>query len=176
MKSIWTTLVFSQIVSGSLCPSCDNMTPESGTFSLFVWQSFVKDYMIAIARLLLGLDTTPGSGYLCAVSGTLKKKEEEEERVWVSSKPLFSLRWRSQRRTCGFGLTADSSRSFAPPALRSPSGSTARNRTCSPSRRQVQPRLTSRVSAAGFGRWFVFSVETAVALLSLHLPPSCLSS
>lgn len=31
-------------------------------------QSFVKDYMIAIVRLLLGLDTTPGSGYLCAVS------------------------------------------------------------------------------------------------------------
>lgn len=32
------------------------------------YQSFVKDYMILIARLLLGLDTTPGSGYLCAVS------------------------------------------------------------------------------------------------------------
>lgn len=32
-------------------------------------QSFVKDYMISITRLLLGLDTTPGSGYLCAVSG-----------------------------------------------------------------------------------------------------------
>lgn len=31
-------------------------------------QSFVKDYMISIIRLLLGLDTTPGSGYLCAVS------------------------------------------------------------------------------------------------------------
>lgn len=31
-------------------------------------QSFVKDYMIPITRLLLGLDTTPGSGYLCAVS------------------------------------------------------------------------------------------------------------
>lgn len=31
-------------------------------------QSFVKDYMISITRLLLGLDTTPGSGYLCAVS------------------------------------------------------------------------------------------------------------
>ncbi|KAF7486994.1 hypothetical protein GHT09_000669 [Marmota monax] len=29
-------------------------------------QSFVKDYMISITRLLLGLDTTPGSGYLCA--------------------------------------------------------------------------------------------------------------
>lgn len=26
--------------------------------------------MILIARLLLGLDTTPGSGYLCAVSVT----------------------------------------------------------------------------------------------------------
>lgn len=34
-------------------------------------QSFVKDYMIAIIRLLLGLDTTPGSGYLCAVCGNL---------------------------------------------------------------------------------------------------------
>uniref|UniRef100_A0A8D0CJT7 Potassium sodium-activated channel subfamily T member 1 n=1 Tax=Scleropages formosus TaxID=113540 RepID=A0A8D0CJT7_SCLFO len=33
-----------------------------------LYQSFVKDYMIPIARLLLGLDTTPGSGYLCAVS------------------------------------------------------------------------------------------------------------
>ncbi|XP_028353226.1 potassium channel subfamily T member 1 isoform X7 [Physeter macrocephalus] len=31
-----------------------------------LYQSFVKDYMIPITRLLLGLDTTPGSGYLCA--------------------------------------------------------------------------------------------------------------
>ncbi|NXE62239.1 KCNT1 protein, partial [Calcarius ornatus] len=31
-----------------------------------LYQSFVKDYMITITRLLLGLDTTPGSGYLCA--------------------------------------------------------------------------------------------------------------
>ncbi|KAB0394075.1 hypothetical protein E2I00_001779, partial [Balaenoptera physalus] len=29
-----------------------------------LYQSFVKDYMIPITRLLLGLDTTPGSGYL----------------------------------------------------------------------------------------------------------------
>lgn len=38
---------------------------------LFVWmfcQSFVKDYMISITRLLLGLDSMPGSGFLCAVS------------------------------------------------------------------------------------------------------------
>lgn len=33
-----------------------------------LFQSFVKDYMIAITRLLLGLDTTPGSGYLSVVS------------------------------------------------------------------------------------------------------------
>uniref|UniRef100_A0A8C1YW95 Potassium channel, subfamily T, member 1 n=1 Tax=Cyprinus carpio TaxID=7962 RepID=A0A8C1YW95_CYPCA len=32
-----------------------------------LYQCFVKDYMIPIARLLLGLDTTPGSGYLCAM-------------------------------------------------------------------------------------------------------------
>lgn len=33
-------------------------------------QSFVKDYMISITRLLLGLDSMPGSGFLCAVSGS----------------------------------------------------------------------------------------------------------
>ncbi|XP_061655676.1 potassium channel subfamily T member 2 isoform X2 [Phyllopteryx taeniolatus] len=35
-----------------------------------LYQSFVKDYIILIARLLLGLDTTPGSGYLCAMKVT----------------------------------------------------------------------------------------------------------
>ncbi|XP_052582075.1 potassium channel subfamily T member 1 isoform X4 [Peromyscus californicus insignis] len=35
-----------------------------------LYQSFVKDYMITITRLLLGLDTTPGSGYLCAMKVT----------------------------------------------------------------------------------------------------------
>ncbi|XP_008590974.1 PREDICTED: potassium channel subfamily T member 2-like isoform X2 [Galeopterus variegatus] len=33
-----------------------------------LYQSFVKDYMISITRLLLGLDTTPGSGVLCSMS------------------------------------------------------------------------------------------------------------
>ncbi|KTF95046.1 hypothetical protein cypCar_00015406 [Cyprinus carpio] len=33
-----------------------------------LYQSFVKDYMISITRLLLGLDSMPGSGFLCAVS------------------------------------------------------------------------------------------------------------
>nr|XP_042700316.1 potassium channel subfamily T member 2 isoform X3 [Chrysemys picta bellii] len=31
-----------------------------------LYQSFVKDYMISITRLLLGLDSMPGSGFLCA--------------------------------------------------------------------------------------------------------------
>ncbi|XP_047554752.1 potassium channel subfamily T member 1 isoform X1 [Lutra lutra] len=41
-----------------------------------LYQSFVKDYMISITRLLLGLDTTPGSGYLCAMRVT-------EEDLWI---------------------------------------------------------------------------------------------
>ncbi|XP_015251037.1 PREDICTED: potassium channel subfamily T member 1-like isoform X1 [Cyprinodon variegatus] len=41
-----------------------------------LYQSFVKDYMIAIIRLLLGLDTTPGSGYLCVMKIT-------EEDLWI---------------------------------------------------------------------------------------------
>uniref|UniRef100_M3ZT35 Potassium sodium-activated channel subfamily T member 1 n=1 Tax=Xiphophorus maculatus TaxID=8083 RepID=M3ZT35_XIPMA len=43
-----------------------------------LYQSFVKDYMILIARLLLGLDTTPGSGFLCA----MKIKEED---LWIGT-------------------------------------------------------------------------------------------
>nr|DBA18201.1 TPA: hypothetical protein GDO54_016478 [Pyxicephalus adspersus] len=35
-----------------------------------LYQSFVKDYMISITRLLLGLDTTPGSGFLCSMRMT----------------------------------------------------------------------------------------------------------
>lgn len=36
----------------------------------------MKDYMITITRLLLGLDTTPGSGYLCAMKVT-------EDDLWI---------------------------------------------------------------------------------------------
>nr|XP_020664860.1 potassium channel subfamily T member 1 isoform X10 [Pogona vitticeps] len=43
-----------------------------------LYQSFVKDYMITITRLLLGLDTTPGSGYLCAMKIT-------EDDLWIRS-------------------------------------------------------------------------------------------
>ncbi|CAG5925236.1 unnamed protein product [Menidia menidia] len=44
-----------------------------------LYQSFVKDYMIAIARLLLGLDTTPGSGYLCVVRSAASIKLRSEK-------------------------------------------------------------------------------------------------
>ncbi|XP_072005630.1 potassium channel subfamily T member 2-like isoform X1 [Engystomops pustulosus] len=41
-----------------------------------LYQSFVKDYMISITRLLLGLDSMPGSGFLCALRVT-------EEDLWI---------------------------------------------------------------------------------------------
>ncbi|KAM7092087.1 potassium channel subfamily T member 1 [Molossus nigricans] len=43
-----------------------------------LYQSFVKDYMISITRLLLGLDTTPGSGYLCAM-------KIAEDDLWIGT-------------------------------------------------------------------------------------------
>ena len=51
------------------CPArgCET-AHNAGLTAAPLLQSFVKDYMIPITRLLLGLDTTPGSGYLCAVS------------------------------------------------------------------------------------------------------------
>ncbi|TNM96824.1 hypothetical protein fugu_014980 [Takifugu bimaculatus] len=39
-------------------------------------KSFVKDYMISITRLLLGLDSMPGSGFLCAMKIT-------EDDLWI---------------------------------------------------------------------------------------------
>lgn len=44
-------------------------SPQLTVLTVFLWQSFVKDYMVSITRLLLGLDSMPGSGFLCAVSG-----------------------------------------------------------------------------------------------------------
>ncbi|XP_029332899.1 potassium channel subfamily T member 2 isoform X5 [Mus caroli] len=41
-----------------------------------LYQSFVKDYMISITRLLLGLDTIPGSGFLCSMKIT-------EDDLWI---------------------------------------------------------------------------------------------
>ncbi|XP_065124179.1 potassium channel subfamily T member 2 [Paramisgurnus dabryanus] len=41
-----------------------------GMLDTLLYQSFVKDYMITITRLLLGLETTPRSGFLCAMKIT----------------------------------------------------------------------------------------------------------
>ncbi|XP_034145686.1 potassium channel subfamily T member 2 isoform X12 [Esox lucius] len=47
-----------------------------GMLDTLLYQSFVKDYMISIIRLLLGLDTTPGSGFLCCI-------QISEEDLWI---------------------------------------------------------------------------------------------
>nr|XP_046213717.1 potassium channel subfamily T member 1-like [Oncorhynchus gorbuscha] len=43
-----------------------------------LYQSFVKDYIISITRLLLGLDTTPGSGFLCSM-------QISEDDLWIQT-------------------------------------------------------------------------------------------
>lgn len=62
---------------------------------LKILQSFVKDYMISITRLLLGLDTTPGSGFLCSVSYLKKNNntitEYQRRFCTVCKIPLLSL-------------------------------------------------------------------------------------
>uniref|UniRef100_A0A4W4GHA6 RCK N-terminal domain-containing protein n=1 Tax=Electrophorus electricus TaxID=8005 RepID=A0A4W4GHA6_ELEEL len=47
-----------------------------GMLDTLLYQSFVKDYVITITRLLLGLDTTPGSGFLCSM-------RISEEDLWI---------------------------------------------------------------------------------------------
>ncbi|XP_036822231.1 LOW QUALITY PROTEIN: potassium channel subfamily T member 2 [Oncorhynchus mykiss] len=69
-------------------------------------QSFVKDYIISITRLLLGLDTTPGSGFLCSVSYSLgasqwskvvssprlrQKEKEDKERRRLSMRAILPI-------------------------------------------------------------------------------------
>ncbi|ELK34838.1 Potassium channel subfamily T member 2, partial [Myotis davidii] len=62
-----------QPVSSNMMLTCGQSTHF---IILFVSQSFVKDYMISITRLLLGLDTIPGSGFLCSIKIT-------EEDLWI---------------------------------------------------------------------------------------------
>lgn len=47
------------------------------------FQCFVKDYMITITRLLLGLENTPKSGFLCSVSVTFN----------INTFPTSSSKW-----------------------------------------------------------------------------------
>ncbi len=110
-----------------------NDTISVDLFAVFSCQSFVKDYMISITRLLLGLDSMPGSGFLCAVSS-------QTQTAWVQSVCtarchwgwlsccLFS-RWKSQRTTCGSAPTAGSTRNCALPMETFPLASTGQRHT-----------------------------------------------
>ncbi|KAG7260874.1 hypothetical protein CRUP_000753 [Coryphaenoides rupestris] len=53
-----------------------------------LYQSFVKDYMISITRLLLGLDSMPGSGFLCASQVSITVEDYEDTRE--PREPLLS--------------------------------------------------------------------------------------
>ncbi|XP_072228487.1 potassium channel subfamily T member 2 [Leuresthes tenuis] len=70
-----------------------------------LYQSFVKDYMILIARLLLGLDTTPGSGYLCAMKVT-------EEDLWIGTYGRLFQKLCSSSAEIPIGIYRTESHSF----------------------------------------------------------------
>lgn len=90
--------------------SLDTEQYYQNTFNcLLSSQSFVKDYMISITRLLLGLDSMPGSGFLCAVSGLSTRFNCNGIR-WLHT---LSCRWKSQKMTCGFARTAGCTRNCA---------------------------------------------------------------
>lgn len=56
------------LISVLCVATCHIRYISTDLFAVCSCQSFVKDYMISITRLLLGLDSMPGSGFLCAVS------------------------------------------------------------------------------------------------------------
>ncbi|XP_041095612.1 potassium channel subfamily T member 1-like [Polyodon spathula] len=68
--------------------------------------SFVKDYMIPIARLLLGLDTTPGSGYLCAMKIT-------EDDLWIRTYGRLFQKLCSSSAEIAIGMYRTESHMFA---------------------------------------------------------------
>ncbi|XP_056434914.1 potassium channel subfamily T member 2 [Gadus chalcogrammus] len=73
-----------------------------------LYQSFVKDYMILIARLLLGLDTTPGSGYLCAM-------KISEEDLWIRTYGRLFQKLCSSSAEIPIGIYRTEYHMFSPP-------------------------------------------------------------
>ncbi|KFZ66325.1 Potassium channel subfamily T member 1, partial [Antrostomus carolinensis] len=71
-----------------------------------LYQSFVKDYMITITRLLLGLDTTPGSGYLCAMKIT-------EDDLWIRPSARLFQKLCSSSAEIPIGIYRTESHMFA---------------------------------------------------------------
>uniref|UniRef100_A0A667YT85 Potassium sodium-activated channel subfamily T member 1 n=1 Tax=Myripristis murdjan TaxID=586833 RepID=A0A667YT85_9TELE len=77
-----------------------------------LYQSFVKDYMIPIVRLLLGLDTTPGSGYLCAMKVT-------EEDLWIRTYGRLFQKLCSSSAEIPIGIYRTESHMFSTSEVRS---------------------------------------------------------
>ncbi|KAG8542771.1 hypothetical protein GDO81_026141 [Engystomops pustulosus] len=71
-----------------------------------LYQSFVKDYMITITRLLLGLDTTPGSGYLCAMKIT-------EDDLWIRTYGRLFQKYCSSSAEIPIGIYRTQSHMFS---------------------------------------------------------------
>uniref|UniRef100_A0A8C5AF48 RCK N-terminal domain-containing protein n=1 Tax=Gadus morhua TaxID=8049 RepID=A0A8C5AF48_GADMO len=78
-----------------------------------LYQSFVKDYMILIARLLLGLDTTPGSGYLCAM-------KISEEDLWIRTYGRLFQKLCSSSAEIPIGIYRTEYHMFSPPEVELP--------------------------------------------------------
>uniref|UniRef100_A0A8C3G8K9 Potassium sodium-activated channel subfamily T member 1 n=1 Tax=Cyclopterus lumpus TaxID=8103 RepID=A0A8C3G8K9_CYCLU len=89
-----------------------------------LYQSFVKDYMIAIARLLLGLDTTPGSGYLCAMKIT-------EEDLWIRTYGRLFQKLCSSSAEIPIGIYRTESHMFSTSEASSVGPGASRNSTAS---------------------------------------------
>ncbi|XP_069097743.1 potassium channel subfamily T member 1 isoform X2 [Pleurodeles waltl] len=82
-----------------------------------LYQSFVKDYMITITRLLLGLDTTPGSGYLCAM-------KINEDDLWIRTYGRLFQKLCSSSAEIPIGIYRTQSHMFStlePPDMRTQS-------------------------------------------------------
>uniref|UniRef100_A0A8C9T3S5 Potassium sodium-activated channel subfamily T member 2 n=1 Tax=Scleropages formosus TaxID=113540 RepID=A0A8C9T3S5_SCLFO len=74
-----------------------------------LYQSFVKDYMIPITRLLLGLETTPGSGFLCAM-------KIAEEDLWIRTYGRLYQKLCSSSGDIPIGIYRTDSQKAAPSA------------------------------------------------------------
>ncbi|XP_068512686.1 potassium channel subfamily T member 1 isoform X8 [Anas acuta] len=112
-----------------------------------LYQSFVKDYMITITRLLLGLDTTPGSGYLCAMKIT-------EDDLWIRTYGRLFQKLCSSSAEIPIGIYRTESHMFATSEARGsgrrkglgvfPSPSTTRGHFLAPGASSVQMLIAGR--------------------------------
>ncbi|XP_016067284.1 PREDICTED: potassium channel subfamily T member 1 [Miniopterus natalensis] len=109
-----------------------------------LYQSFVKDYMISITRLLLGLDTTPGSGYLCAMKIT-------EGDLWIGTYGRLFQKLCSSSAEIPIGIYRTQSHVFSTPHdLRVQSQISVSMEDCEDTR-EVKGPWDARVGTGGGG-------------------------